>query len=177
MRLFNIITTFPVVNHHLIPDFCNVTAAWRHFVCLPLYFGKGTLGIRQRFLSCFRYIQRLLRILLLLLLFTEFSDLLNIYTSFLNDFLVLTREIDCVHLHHSSPLLHFMVKTVNMASQFLKIASEIIYLGSKTFFKVIFVISLAETCSELVFMGLVSWCYYVNNLQFIFCVTHLNFLP
>ena len=125
VRLLDIVSTLPVVHHHLVPD--PTAAVGRLTAPLP-ELHQVPFGVIQRLLGLLAHIDYFVAgvfiIFQLLLLLDEVRDFFDVDSGLLHDFFVLARERDLKNLHQGTSLLHLDVETLNVTQQFVKVGAH-----------------------------------------------------
>lgn len=116
MGLLDVVTTFPVVQHHLVPNFVYVRFGLlkaRHFYERLLGISQGLLRL-LRYKTGFRLLRALFLFFVLLLLLDVEGDFLDVDPCLVHYLLVATGSLYLKHLHHGAPLLHLDMKLPNV---------------------------------------------------------------
>ena len=115
MCLLNIVTTFPVVNHHAEPHFVTTIIV---FFILALKFSECLLGICKSFQCLLRHIAYLLPFTIIafcfLLLLNQLGNFLDINACLLHYFLMTALKFDFQHFHQGTTLLHLNIEALNV---------------------------------------------------------------
>ena len=121
MRLLNIKSTLPVVDHHTVPDLGDLIGSLR----IPLDLRQIFLRLSQRVLGRLAHKDRFRSspavVIINLLLLDEVCDFANINSRLTHNFLVLAREGQLQHFHHSASLLHFDVESLYVPEENVEI--------------------------------------------------------